>query len=46
MRDELEALHGDARLRVTAAFGDFDGSPFDARRSPRLILLARAGEVP
>ncbi|MBK9968317.1 MAG: class I SAM-dependent methyltransferase [Holophagales bacterium] len=43
LRDELEALHGDARLSVTAAFGDFDGSPFDPRRSPRLILLARAG---
>jgi SAM-dependent methyltransferase len=43
LRDELEALHGDACLSVTAAFGDFDGSPFDPRRSPRLILLARAG---
>ena len=26
-----------------AAFGDFDGSPFDPRRSPRLILLAGRG---
>lgn len=43
LRDELEALHGGARLRVTGAFGDFDGSPFDARRSPRLILLAVSG---
>lgn len=43
LRDELEALHRDARLAVTAAFGDFDGSPFDPRRSPRLILLAAAG---
>ena len=43
LRDELEALHRDARLAVTAAWGDFDGSPFDARRSPRLILLAVAG---
>jgi SAM-dependent methyltransferase len=42
LRDELEALHRDARLGVTAAFGDFDGSPFDPRRSPRLILLAVA----
>ena len=42
LRDELEALQGDARLHVTAAFGDFDGSPFDVRRSPRLILLAVA----
>lgn len=45
LRDELEALHGEAGLRVTAAFGDFDGSPFDARRSPRLILLAVSGAV-
>jgi SAM-dependent methyltransferase len=43
LREELEALHRDARLSVVAAFGDFDGSPFDARRSPRLILLAVAG---
>ncbi len=43
LRDELEALHREARLTVTAAFGDFDGSPFDLRRSPRLILLAVAG---
>jgi len=43
LRDELEALHRDARLDVTAAFGDFDGSPYDPRRSPRLILLAVAG---
>jgi len=43
LREELEALHRDARLTVTAAWGDFDGSPFDARRSPRLILLAVAG---
>ena len=43
LREELEALHRDARLGVTAAWGDFDGSPFDPRRSPRLILLAVAG---
>jgi SAM-dependent methyltransferase len=43
LRDELEALHRDARLGVRAAFGDFDGSPFDVRRSPRLILLAATG---
>ncbi len=43
-RDELEALHREARLTVTAAFGDFDGSPYDLRRSPRLILLAVVGE--
>jgi SAM-dependent methyltransferase len=45
LRDELEALHRDARLTVIAAFGDFDGSPFDLRRSPRLILLAVAGQA-
>ncbi len=43
LRDELESLHADASLRVRNVFGDFDGSPFDARRSPRLILLAVAG---
>ena len=45
LRDELEALHRDARLSVTAAWGDFDGSPFDPKRSPRLILLAEAGRL-
>lgn len=43
LRDELEALHREARFEVRAAFGDFDGSPFDPVRSPRLILLAVAG---
>lgn len=43
LRDELEAIHRSAGLRVVAAFGDFDGSPFEARRSPRLILLAASG---
>ena len=42
-RDELETLHRRAGLVVAAAFGDFDGSPFVPRRSPRLILLAVAG---
>lgn len=42
LRDELEALHRGAGLAVVAAFGDFDASPFDPRRSPRLILLAVA----
>ena len=45
LRDELEALHREARFGVRAAFGDFDGTPFDPRRSPRLILLAVAGGV-
>lgn len=43
LRDELEALHREARFGVTAAFGDFDGTPYDPRRSPRLILLALTG---
>lgn len=38
--NELRELHGSAGLRVVATYGDFDGSPFDHRRSPRLILLA------
>lgn len=38
--DELRRLHESAGFGVTACFGDFDGSPFDVKRSPRLILLA------
>jgi hypothetical protein len=37
---ELRNLHRAAPLTVRAAYGNFDGSPFDRRRSPRLILLA------
>jgi len=36
---DLRALHAAAGLSVVEAFGDFDGTPFDARHSPRLILL-------
>ena len=43
LRDELESIHRGAGLRVVATFGDFDGSPFDERRSPRLILLTVFG---
>ncbi|HKC25422.1 MAG TPA: class I SAM-dependent methyltransferase [Thermoanaerobaculia bacterium] len=42
--DELVDLHGSAGFRVTRTFGDFDGSPFDVARSPRLILLAIRGD--
>ena len=37
---ELRNLHRAASLTVRAAYGNFDGSPFDRRKSPRLILLA------
>ncbi len=37
---ELRDLHRKAGLEVIAAYGDFDGSPFDVQKSPRLILLA------
>lgn len=37
---ELRSLHRAASLTVRAAYGNFDGSPFDRRKSPRLILLA------
>lgn len=37
---ELRNLHRAAGLTVRAAYGNFDGSPFDRRKSPRLILLA------
>jgi SAM-dependent methyltransferase len=38
--DELRQLHAAAGFQVVAAYGDFDGMPFELRRSPRLILLA------
>lgn len=38
--DELRDLHARAGLVVERTFGDFDGSPFHPRRSPRLIQLA------
>jgi SAM-dependent methyltransferase len=37
---ELRNLHRATSLTVRAAYGNFDGSPFDRRKSPRLILLA------
>jgi SAM-dependent methyltransferase len=37
---ELRNLHEAAGLTVRAAYGNFDGSPFDRGKSPRLILLA------
>jgi SAM-dependent methyltransferase len=40
---ELRNLHRTASLTVRAAYGNFDGSPFDRRKSPRLILLAVKG---
>lgn len=42
---ELRNLHRAASLTVRAAYGNFDGSPFDRRKSPRLILLAVKGIV-
>jgi SAM-dependent methyltransferase len=38
--DELRELHRQAGFTVSRLFGDFDGCPFDRKRSPRLILLA------
>lgn len=40
---DLCELHRAAGFEVVAAYGDFDGSPFDVNRSPRLILLAEKG---
>ena len=37
---ELRTLHRAAGLTVRAAYGNFDGTPFDRGKSPRLILLA------
>jgi SAM-dependent methyltransferase len=37
---ELRSRLRAAGLTVVSAWGDFDGSPFDRRRSPRLLLLA------
>ena len=42
---ELRELHEQVGFEVIASFGDFDGSPFEVRRSPRLILLARKGSA-
>lgn len=42
LEPELRALHERSGFTVVETFGDFDGSPFSPRRSPRLILLARA----
>jgi SAM-dependent methyltransferase len=42
--DELKDLHAHAGFEVARTFGDFDGSPFDVARSPRLILLAERRE--
>lgn len=36
--DEISAMFASCSLSIRAAFGDFDGSPFNAR-SPRLILM-------
>lgn len=38
--EELRDLHTKAGLAVRRSYGDFDGSPFDVKRSPRLVLLA------
>jgi len=37
---ELRGRLRAAGLTVVGAWGDFDGSSFDGRRSPRLVLLA------
>lgn len=37
---DLRRLHESVGFRIQSFFGDFDGSPFDVKRSPRLILLA------
>ena len=37
---ELRGRLRGAGLTVVGTWGDFDGSPFDRRRSPRLVLLA------
>ena len=37
---ELRARLREAGLTVVSGWGDFDGSAFDRRRSPRLLLLA------
>jgi SAM-dependent methyltransferase len=40
--DELRILHQEAGFLVLESFGDFDGTPYQPRRSPRLILMAEA----
>ncbi|MCC6132098.1 MAG: class I SAM-dependent methyltransferase [Acidobacteria bacterium] len=40
--EELRILHQEAGFLVLESFGDFDGTPFNPKRSPRLILMAEA----
>ena len=39
--DELETLADRARLELEATYGDYDGRPFEAGRTRRLIVLRR-----
>ena len=39
--EELEGLFKQAGLRVIAKFGDLQGARYNARRSPRCVLVAR-----
>ena len=41
--EELKALIAKAGMRVTDAWGDYKGHPFDLSSSPRLILFAEVG---
>lgn len=38
---ELKSLFSHAGLRVVESFGNLFGAPFDARKSPRCVILAR-----
>jgi SAM-dependent methyltransferase len=38
--DEISAMFAASNFTIRAAFGDFDGSPYD-HASPRLILVGR-----
>jgi SAM-dependent methyltransferase len=38
--DELKALHHEAGLTVVAEFGAYELDPFDAKTSPRILLLS------
>jgi SAM-dependent methyltransferase len=38
---ELEALLGQAGLRITGSFGNYEMEPFDVASSPRLILIVQ-----
>ena len=40
--EDFERMFGQTHLRVMKTFGNYNGGPFDAKSSPRLIMFAKA----